>query len=153
MGFYNQHLALRYLTSFIQQSVQALGDSFCKWPPTTALAFWSVQFHPLPPNDPYQDPQAGATPHSQSAGSKRETYRKRELHPYSPEPEPDEVIKNKFISKPERGMKGQSQHHLLLWRRNLPSRSMTLLTFVILLFWTYVPRPKITGKQEQNMTN
>ena len=140
MGFYNQHLALRYLTSFIQQSVQALGDSFCKWPPTTALAFWSVQFHPLPPNDPYQDPQAGATPHSQSAGSKRETYRKRELHPYSPEPEPDQVIKNKSILKPRWGMKGQNQPHLLLWH-HLPSRPMTLLNMTaILLFWAYVPR-------------
>ena len=55
------HCLLRYLLSFIQQSVQALGDSFCKQPLATPLAFQAIQFHPLPLNDPYPDPQAGTT--------------------------------------------------------------------------------------------
>ena len=50
---------LKCLISFIPQSVQALEDSFHKWPPAIALTFWAVQSHPLPLDDPHLDPQAG----------------------------------------------------------------------------------------------
>ena len=35
----------KYLISIIQQSIQALEDSFHKWPPASTLTFRAVQFH------------------------------------------------------------------------------------------------------------